>query len=61
MYRHLFSHHGDCVMVVYRNTRPGKIDPDTRRRFGETGQSEKVQLEADRKMVAGRRVPQAPP
>ncbi len=49
MYRHLFSHHGDCVMVVYRNTRPGKIDPDTRRRFGETGQSEKVQLEADRK------------
>jgi DNA invertase Pin-like site-specific DNA recombinase len=49
MYRHLSAHHGDCVMVVYRNTRPGKIDPDTRRRFGETGRSEKVQLEADRK------------
>ena len=48
MYRHLFAHHGDCVMVVYRNTRPGKIDADTRR-FGETGQSENVQLEADRK------------
>jgi len=27
MYRHLSAHHGDCVMVVYRNTRPGKIDP----------------------------------
>ena len=49
MYRHLFAHHGDCVMVVYRNTRPGKIDPDTSRRYGETGQSEAVQLEADRK------------
>ena len=49
MYRHLFAHHGDCVMVVYRNTRPGKIDPDTSRRYGETGQSEEVQLEADRK------------
>jgi DNA invertase Pin-like site-specific DNA recombinase len=49
MYRHLSAHHGDCVLVVYRNTRPGKIDPDTRRRFGETGQSEEVQLEADRK------------
>ena len=42
-------HHGDCVLVVYRNTRPGKIDPDTSRRYGETGQSEAVQLEADRK------------
>jgi hypothetical protein len=40
---------GDCVLVVYRNTRPGKVDPDTNRRYGETGQSEKVQLEADRK------------
>jgi DNA invertase Pin-like site-specific DNA recombinase len=49
MYRHLSAHHGDCVMVVYRNTRPGKIDPDTSRRYGETGQSEAVQLEADRK------------
>jgi DNA invertase Pin-like site-specific DNA recombinase len=40
---------GDCVMVVYRNTRPGKVDPDTNRRYGETRQSEAVQLEADRK------------
>lgn len=39
---------GDCVLVVYRNTRPGKID-DSNRRYGETGQSERVQLEADRK------------
>jgi Helix-turn-helix domain of resolvase len=49
MYRHLSAHHCDCVMVVYRNTRPGKIDPDTSRRYGETGRSEAVQLEADRK------------
>ena len=49
MYRHLSAHHGDCVMVVYRNTRPGKVDPDTSRRYGETGQSEAIQLEADRK------------
>jgi hypothetical protein len=41
---------GDCVLVVYRNTRPGKVD-DSNRRYGETGQSEKVQLEADRKWV----------
>jgi DNA invertase Pin-like site-specific DNA recombinase len=40
---------GDCVLVVYRNTRPGKVDPDTSRRYGETGQSERTQLEADRK------------
>ena len=38
----------DCVLVAYRNTRPGKVD-DSNRRYGETGQSEKVQLEADRK------------
>lgn len=38
----------DCVLVVYRNTRPGKVD-DSNRRYGETGQSERVQLEADRK------------
>ena len=35
--------------VVYRNTRPGRVDPDTNRRYGETGQSERAQLEADRK------------
>ena len=60
MYRHLSSHHGDCVMVVYRNTRPGKIDPGTRRRFGETGQSERVQLDADRKwwLIAPARQPE---
>jgi DNA invertase Pin-like site-specific DNA recombinase len=38
----------DFVMVAYRNTRPGKVD-DTNRRYGETGQCEAVQLEADRK------------
>ena len=32
---------GDCVLVVYRNTRPGKVDPDTNRRYGETGQRRK--------------------
>jgi hypothetical protein len=59
MYRHLSAHHGDCVLVVYRNTRPGKIDPDNRRRFGETGQSEAVQLEADSKwwLIAPARQP----
>jgi DNA invertase Pin-like site-specific DNA recombinase len=49
MYRHLSASHGDCVLVVYRNTRPGKVEWDTSRRYGETGQSESVQLEADRK------------
>jgi DNA invertase Pin-like site-specific DNA recombinase len=51
MYRHLAAHKDgrDCVLMVYRTTRPGKIDPNTNRRYGETGQSEKVQLEADRK------------
>lgn len=39
---------GDCILVVYRNTRPGKVD-GSNRRYGESGQSEKVQLEADRK------------
>jgi hypothetical protein len=36
-------------LVVYRNTRPGKIDRDTNRRYGETGASETVQLDADPK------------
>ncbi len=51
MYRHLSAHKDghDCVLVVYRNTRPGKLDPDTSRRYGETGQNEAAQLEADRK------------
>ena len=51
LYRHLNAQHNDrdCVLVVYRNTRPGKVDVDTNRRYGETGQSKKVQLEADRK------------
>lgn len=50
-YRYLGVHHdgGDCVLVVYRNTRTQKIDADTNRGLGETGQSEAVQLEADRK------------
>ena len=51
MYRYLSAGQDgrDCVLVVYRNTRPGKIDLDTNRRYGETGQDERVQLEADRK------------
>jgi DNA invertase Pin-like site-specific DNA recombinase len=59
MYRHLSAHHGDCVLVIYRNTRPGKIDAVTRRRYGETGQSEAVQLEADCKwwLIAPARKP----
>jgi DNA invertase Pin-like site-specific DNA recombinase len=39
----------DFVLVVYRNSRRGKLDPDTSRRYGETGQGEVAQLEADRK------------
>jgi hypothetical protein len=49
MYRYLSTPHGDVVLVVYRNTRPGKVDAGTGRRYGETGQGEAVQLEADRK------------
>jgi DNA invertase Pin-like site-specific DNA recombinase len=51
LYRQLGAQHNDrdCVLVVYRNTRPGKVDSDTNRRYGETGKNEKVQLEADRK------------
>jgi DNA-binding transcriptional ArsR family regulator len=50
LYRHLSAHKDgrDCVFVVYRNTRPGKVDPDNRR-YGETGQKEEVQREADSK------------
>jgi DNA invertase Pin-like site-specific DNA recombinase len=46
---HAYGDGADCVLVVYRNTRTRKIDPDTNRRYGETGASEKVQLDADRK------------
>jgi DNA invertase Pin-like site-specific DNA recombinase len=51
LFKHLAAHKDDrdCVMVVYRNTRPGKIDLDTNRRYGETGPDEKVQYEADSK------------
>jgi DNA invertase Pin-like site-specific DNA recombinase len=48
LYRYLSPGHSDCALVVYRNTKP-KLDADTNRRYGETGQSEAVQLEADRK------------
>lgn len=37
-----------CVYVVYRNTRSGKIDRDTGRRWGETGMGEVEQIKADR-------------
>jgi len=39
---------GGVVLVVYRNTRPGKVDPDTSRRYGEIGQGGRAQLDADR-------------
>lgn len=38
-----------CALIVYRNTRTKKIDPDTFRRYGETGAGPRAQLEADRK------------
>jgi DNA invertase Pin-like site-specific DNA recombinase len=46
---HAYGDGSDCALVVYRNTRTRKIDTDTNRRYGETGASEKVQLDADRK------------
>jgi hypothetical protein len=46
---HAYGEGGDCALVGYGNTRTRKVDADTNRRFGETGASEKVQLEADRK------------
>ena len=51
LYRQLHAYHdgGDCALVVYRNTRTRKVDPDTNRRYGETGAGEAAQLEADRK------------
>ncbi|MGH3843498.1 MAG: recombinase family protein [Pseudonocardiaceae bacterium] len=51
LYRHFSAHRGggDCMLVVYRNTRTRKIDADTNRRYGETGTNERVQLDADRK------------
>src|SRR5207245_1726625 len=50
MYRQLnaYGTGADCALIVYRNTKP-KIDADTNRRYGETGASEAVQLDADRK------------
>ncbi|WP_326640061.1 recombinase family protein [Streptosporangium sp. NBC_01755] len=49
LYRHLTAHHEGrpCALVVYRNAK-AKTDAGNRR-LGETGQSESVQLEADRK------------
>lgn len=46
---HAYKDGGDCALVVYRNTRRRKVDADTNRRYGETGASERVQREADRK------------
>ncbi|WJJ14651.1 recombinase family protein (plasmid) [Prescottella equi] len=45
---HAYGAGGDCVLVVYRGANP-KIDPDSNRRYGETGAPESVQIEADRK------------
>lgn len=47
-YRELGAYRGDCALVVYRNSK-AEVDPDTNRRCRETGQSEAVQLDADRK------------
>jgi len=46
------------MLVVYRNSKP-KVDTDTNRRYGETGASERVQLNADRKWwpIAPARIP----
>lgn len=57
LYRHLTAHHEgrDCALVVYRNT--SKLDAGNRR-LGETGASEQVQLDTDRKwwpIAPGRR------
>ncbi len=51
LYRQLgtYKDGADCALVVYRNTRTRKVDPDTNRRYGETRAGEKAQLEADRK------------
>lgn len=46
---HTYGTGGDCALVIYRNTRTRKVDADTNRRYGETGASEKAQIEADRK------------
>lgn len=50
MYRQLnaYGTGADCALIVYRNTK-SKLDRDTNRRYGETGASEDVQFEADRK------------
>jgi len=48
LYAYLSAVPGDFVMVVYRNTRPGKVD-GANRRFGETGARQRVQFDADRK------------
>lgn len=48
LYRQLGSYEGECALVVYRSSR-AKLNPDTNRRYGETGRSEKVQHEADRR------------
>lgn len=48
LYRELGAYKGDCALVVYRNSK-AEVDPDTNRRYGEAGQSEAVQLDADRK------------
>ncbi|MBB4944294.1 DNA invertase Pin-like site-specific DNA recombinase [Streptosporangium album] len=50
MYRQLtsFQEGRDCVLVVYRSSRRPKTDASNRR-LGETGQSEKIQKDTDRK------------
>ncbi|HEY9525239.1 MAG TPA: hypothetical protein VIR33_18515 [Thermopolyspora sp.] len=57
LYRHLTAHHEgrDCALIVYRDTT--ELD-GSNRRLGETGASEQVQRDTDRKwwpIAAGRR------
>lgn len=44
--RHAYADGRDRALLVYRNTRTRKVDPDTNRRYGETGAGEAAQLEA---------------
>jgi hypothetical protein len=46
---HAYAEGRDCALVIYRNTRTRKVDPDTNRRSARPAPGDAVQLEADRK------------
>lgn len=52
---------GDCVMVVYRNIRPGKVDPTRTAATVRPARARKVQLPADRNWWNVAPGPRAPP